>query len=86
MWNAIYKTIVKGIPHCGIQIHITEYHIYVMSTIQIRKEWQPSPAKNLVESSPVKEDEKLHLEIVSRQNTDAMYMIGLSWIFFEDDF
>ena len=57
-----------------------------MSTIQIQKKWQSSPLKNLVESSPVKEDEKLHLEIVSRQNMDARDVMGLSWIFFEDDF
>ena len=85
MRYAIYKTIVKGIPHCGIQIHITEYHIYVMSTIQIQKEWQPFPAKNLVESSPVKKGKKLETNLITRQNTDAMDMMGLSWIF-EDDF
>lgn len=81
-----FTIVLYSIPHCGIQIHITEYHIYVMSTIQIQKEWQPPPAKNLVESLPVKEGKKLHIEIVSRQNTDAMDMMGLSWIFFEDDF
>jgi len=42
--------------------------------------------KTLVEKLPVKEDEKLHIEIVSRQNTCAIDMVGLSWIFFEDDY
>jgi len=42
--------------------------------------------KSLVESIPVKEDKKLHLEIISRQNTCAMDIVGLSWIFFEDDY
>jgi hypothetical protein len=30
-----------------------------MSTIQVTREWQPEPTKNLVESFPVKEGKKL---------------------------
>ena len=40
--------------------------------------------KTLVKRLPVKEDEKLYPKIVSRQNTCAIDMIGLSWILFED--
>jgi len=45
---------------------------------------QPEPKKNLV-LLPVKEREKIHLGLVSRQNTCAMDVMGLSWIFVEDD-
>ena len=51
-------------------------------TLQSR---QPEPTNILVET-PVKEREKIHPEILTRQNTCAMDMIGLSWIFVEDDY
>jgi len=57
-----------------------------MQQIQYVENSHSEATKILVEELPVKEDEKLHLEIVSRQNTCAMDMIGLSWIFFEDDY
>lgn len=40
--------------------------------------------KNLAEL-PVREREKIDLEIVSRSNTCAMDVMGLSWIFLGDD-
>jgi len=45
---------------------------------------QPEPLNILVET-PVQEREKIRPEILTRQNTCAMDMIGLSWIFVEDD-
>jgi hypothetical protein len=45
---------------------------------------QPQPQKNLV-VLPVKEREKIQLELVSRQKTCAIDVMGLSWIFLEDD-
>ena len=49
------------------------------------KSRQPEPTKNLVQK-PVKERERLHINLVSRQNTSAMDVMGLSWIFAEDDY
>jgi len=46
---------------------------------------QPEPMTNLVEL-PVKEREKTRPQIISRQNTCAMDIVGLSWIFVEDDY
>lgn len=51
-------------------------------TLQSR---QPEPTNILVET-PVQEREKIHSEILTRQNTCAMDMIDLSWIFVEDDY
>jgi len=59
--------------------------ILKMQQIQYVENSYSEAAKTLVEGSPVKEDEKLHLEMVSRQNICAMDIIGLSWIF-EDDY
>ncbi|WP_179371605.1 hypothetical protein [Nitrosopumilus ureiphilus] len=49
------------------------------------KQRQPEPTKILV-GTPVKEREKIRPEIVSRQNTCAMDVMGLSWIFVGDNF
>jgi len=57
-----------------------------MQQIQYVENSHSKATKILVEDIPVKKDEKLHLEIVSRQNTCAMDILGLSWIFFEDDY
>ncbi len=46
---------------------------------------QSEPRTNLVET-PVKEREKIRPEILSQQNTTAMDVMGLSWIFVEDDY
>lgn len=46
---------------------------------------QSEPTITLVET-PVKEREKIHPTILSRKNTCAMDVLGLSWIFVEDDF
>ncbi|MCE9651618.1 MAG: hypothetical protein K8Q89_00945 [Nitrosarchaeum sp.] len=57
-----------------------------MQQIQYVRNSHSEATKILVDSIPVKEDEKLYLEIISRQNTSAMDMVGLSWVFFEDDY
>jgi len=46
---------------------------------------QPEPTNSLVEL-PVKEREKIHISLTTRQNTSAMDMMGLSWVFEEDDY
>ncbi|WP_179370687.1 hypothetical protein [Nitrosopumilus ureiphilus] len=46
---------------------------------------QSEPTKILVET-PVEEREKIRPEIISGQNTCAMDVMGLSWIFVEDDY
>ncbi|MCV0411763.1 hypothetical protein [Nitrosarchaeum sp.] len=56
-----------------------------MQQIQYVENSHSEATENLVESLPVKEEEKLHLNIVSRQNICALDMMGLSWIF-EDDY
>lgn len=56
-----------------------------MQQIQYVENDHSKATKNLVESLPVTEEEKLHLNLVSRQNTCALDMMGLSWIF-EDDY
>ena len=56
-----------------------------MQQIQYVENSHSKATKNLVDSLPVKEEEKLDLHLVSRQNTCALDVMGLSWIF-EDDF
>jgi len=56
-----------------------------MQQIQYVENSHSKATKTLVESTPVKADEKLHLEFVSKHNTSAMDVVGLSWIFVEDD-
>jgi len=56
-----------------------------MQQIQYVENGHSKATKSLVESLPVKEEEKLHLSLVTRQNTCALDMMGLSWIF-EDDY
>ncbi|MBS3926234.1 MAG: hypothetical protein KGZ34_06040 [Nitrosarchaeum sp.] len=56
-----------------------------MQQIQYVENSHSKATKSLVESLPVKEEEKLHLCLVTRQNTRALDMMGLSWIF-EDDY
>jgi hypothetical protein len=51
----------------------------------ILKSRQPEPTTTLVET-PVKEREIIHTELISRQNVCAMDVMGLSWIFVEDDY
>jgi len=50
----------------------------------ILKSRQPEPSIILVET-PVKERETIHTELLSGQNTCAMDIMGLSWIFAEED-
>ncbi len=56
-----------------------------MQQIQHVKNGHSEAAKSLVESIPVKEEEKLLINLVTRQNTSALDMIGLTWVF-EDDY
>ncbi len=49
------------------------------------KPGQSEPITSLVDT-PVKEREKIRPEILSLQNTSAMDVMGLSWIFVEDDY
>ena len=56
-----------------------------MQQIQNVENGYSKATETLVESIPVKVDEKLHLELMSKSNTSAMDVIGLSWIFVEDD-
>ena len=57
---------------------------YNMQSLTLKPR-QSEPTNNLVEL-PVKEREKIRPEILSRQNTCAMDVMGLSWIFVEDDY
>jgi len=56
-----------------------------MHQIQYAENNHSETRKILIESLPVKEDEKFHLNLAARQNTCALDMMGLSWIF-EDDY
>lgn len=56
-----------------------------MQQIQYVENSHSEASKSLVESLPVKKDEKLHINLVTRQNTCALDMMGLSWVF-EDDY
>jgi len=54
----------------------------VMQSLTLKSR-QPEPSTILAET-PVKEREKIHPIIFSRQNTCAMDVVGLSWIFLDD--
>jgi len=73
----------KGIPqtrdYCLI---LLQYCCSMSQQLKIR---QPELTNNLVES-PVKERERIHINLTSRQNISAMDIMGLSWIFVEDDY
>ena len=55
----------------------------VMQSLTLKSR-QPEHSTTLAEI-PVKERKKIHPIIFSRQNTCAMDVMGLSWIFVEDD-
>jgi len=58
-----------------------------MSTIQVAKEWQPKPTKNLVESLPVKEGKKLSagdVESLPRSPLSIADLMELSWVLSDD--
>jgi len=57
-----------------------------MQQIQYVQKSHSKATENLVESFPVKEEKKLHFVMDSRKNMYAIDMIGLSWIFLDDDF
>ena len=56
-----------------------------MQQIQYVKNSHSKATKNLVESLPVKEDEKLNIHLITKQNICALDVMGLSWVF-EDDY
>ena len=62
----------------------TNLWYYVMQSLTLKPR-QSEPLTTLAEL-PVKEREKIRPEILSRQNTSAMDMMGLSWIFVEEDY
>jgi hypothetical protein len=53
-----------------------------MQSITIKSR-QPEPT-NILDKSPVKE-RGIHINLTKRQNTSAMDIMGLSWIFAADD-
>ena len=55
-----------------------------MQQTQYTKNNRSEDTKNLIEGIPVKEEEKLRISFVTRQNTSALDMMGLTWVF-EDD-
>ena len=63
--------------------HISQWSIIFMNQL-ILKSRQPEPSTTLMDT-PVKEREKIHAELLSGQNVYAMDVMGLSWIFTEDD-
>jgi len=55
----------------------------VMQSLTLKSR-QPEPS-TILDETPVKEREKIHPIIFSRQKACAMDVIGLSWIFAEED-
>ena len=49
------------------------------------KSRQPEPLNTLVKT-PVKERERMQMSLLTKQNTSAMDVMGLSWIFLEDEY
>jgi hypothetical protein len=56
-----------------------------MQQIQYVENGYSEATKSLVESIPVKEEKKLLINLVTRQNTGALDMMGLTWVL-EDDY
>ena len=72
----------KGIPQIIGYYDITVNIISIMQSLTTKPR-QPEPSTILAES-PVQEREKIRPIILSRENTCAMDVVGLSWIFLED--
>ena len=68
------------VGHC----HISRCYISTMSTIQVYTPWQPTPRKTLAERLPVEMGESLSEQIPSSIKCEDL--MGLSWIFFEDEY
>jgi len=62
---------------------IINHYWDVMQSLTLKSR-QPEPT-NILAESPVKERERIHINLTKRQNTSAMDVMGLSWIFAEDD-
>lgn len=55
-----------------------------MSTIQVTKEWQPEPTKNLVKRNPVEEGKKISMySETQNSNLCAKDLMGLTWVLFD---
>lgn len=56
-----------------------------MSTLEVYNNWQPQPKENLVEECPVKEGLNIPTKKPTALDVNAKDMMGLSWLFFEED-
>jgi hypothetical protein len=70
-------------PQINGHDHIFPRLLISMSQL-ILKSRQPEPSTILAET-PVKEREKIYTELMSRKDVCAMDVMGLSWIFVEED-
>ena len=68
------------VGHC----HIFRFSTYDMSTIQVNTPWQPVPTKTLAERLPVGMGKSLSGQLPSSINGEDL--MGLSWVFFEDEY
>ena len=72
----------KGMPQIeGYCLILLGCGCFMSQQLKIR---QPEPRNNLVEL-PVREGERININLTSRKNTSAMDIMGLSWIFMGDD-
>lgn len=55
-----------------------------MSTIQVYNKWQPTPTKTLAERLPVEMGKNLSQNLPSSITGEDL--MGLSWMFFEDEY
>ncbi len=69
----------KGMPQINKHEHISDKVIFYMNQLDLEL------GKATSENQTFQQKEKIHLELVSRQNTCAMDVIGLSWIFVDDE-
>jgi hypothetical protein len=68
------------VGHC----HIYPNNTSCMSTIQVYTPWQPTPTNTLAERLPVEMDKSLSERLPS--SIKAEDLMGLSWMFFEDEY
>lgn len=68
------------VGHC----HISPSYTKSMSTIQVYTQWQPVPTKTLAERLPVEMGKSLSEQLPSSIKGEDL--MGLSWMFFEDEY
>ena len=56
-----------------------------MSTVEVYNNWQPEPKESLVEEYPVKEGLNIPNKKQAAAKVTAKDMMGLSWLFFEEE-